>query len=60
MNLKNLNVEELNAQEVLTIEGGGLPKWVKGGIVGYIVSEAISNWDDIEKGFSNGYNTARN
>jgi len=57
MNLKNLKVEELNISEALAIDGGSLPKWVKGGIVGYIVSELISNWDDVEKGFIDGYNS---
>ncbi len=51
-NLKNLNLVELNAQEIMKIEGGAWPKWVKGGLIGYIASELIDNWDDFEKGFS--------
>ena len=50
-NLKNLNLVELNAQEIMKIEGGAWPKWVKGGLIGYIASELIDNWDDFEKGF---------
>ena len=57
-NLQNLNLVELNAQEIMKIEGGAWPKWVKGGLIGYIASELIDNWDDFEKGFSSGYNAA--
>lgn len=57
-NLKNLNLVELNAQEIMKIEGGSWSKWVKGGIIGYIASGLIDNWDDFEKGFSSGYNAA--
>ena len=57
-NLKSLNLVELNAQEIMKIEGGAWPKWVKGGLIGYIASELIDNWDDFEKGFSSGYNAA--
>jgi hypothetical protein len=42
----------------MKIEGGAWPKWVKGGLIGYIASELIDNWDDFEKGFSSGYNAA--
>lgn len=50
MNLKNLSLVELNAQEVLTIEGGGWGEW--------FATQIADNWDDIKKGFREGYAAA--
>jgi hypothetical protein len=45
MNLKNLNVVELNAQEVKTTEGGMILPWVASAALW-----VIDNWDDITAG----------
>lgn len=52
MNLENLNLVELNNQEVQEVDGGSLLKkftW------GYIATEIIDNWDDIKKGWNEGW-----
>ncbi len=52
MNLENLNLVELNAQEVQEVEGGrARSSWID-----FLISSAIDNWGDIKKGFSDGYN----
>lgn len=48
MNLENLNLVELNAQEVQETDGGN---WLE-----VIVSSAIENWGDIKQGFKDGWN----
>ncbi|WP_370898120.1 hypothetical protein [Chryseobacterium gossypii] len=51
MNLKNLNVAELDAQELKETEGG----WIIPVLVGLAWS-AWENVGDIREGFSDGYN----
>ena len=50
--MKNLNLVELNAQELREVEGGD---WIKKISLGYLASQVIENWDDIKKGFSEGW-----
>ena len=47
MNLENLNLVELNAQEVQDVEGGF---W--GIVVGLVAAGIIADWDDFKKGIS--------
>ncbi|MBV8325754.1 class IIb bacteriocin, lactobin A/cerein 7B family [Chryseobacterium sp.] len=49
MNLKKLNVVELDAQELKETEGG----WWQAALVALGIS-AISNWGDIREGWSDG------
>ncbi|WP_445710304.1 hypothetical protein [Flavobacterium sp.] len=56
MNLENLNLVELNAQEVLEIEGGALPGWLKKIGWGYLASVVTENWSDIKAGAIAGWN----
>ncbi|WP_229335567.1 hypothetical protein [Flavobacterium sp. ALJ2] len=47
MNLDNLNLVELNAQEVQEVEGGN---WIE------FLYELADHWGDVKKGFKEGYN----
>jgi hypothetical protein len=47
MNLENLNLVELNAQEVQEVDGG--LAWV---ILGAIATACIADWDNFERGLS--------
>ena len=47
MNLENLNLIELNAQEVQEVEGGII--WV---ILGAIATAVVADWDNFERGLS--------
>ncbi|QSB29098.1 hypothetical protein [Flavobacterium sp. CLA17] len=48
-NLENLGLVELNAQEVLSIEGGD--GWLK-----WFVEEVVDHWEEIKKGAREGWN----
>ena len=50
MNLENLNLVELNAQEVLDVDGGFW--WV----VAEVAYELIYSQDDVKKGYAAGRN----
>lgn len=56
LGLQNFGVQELDAKEMREIDGGQLPKWVKGGAWGYLASQVIEHWAEIKDGFSKGYN----
>jgi hypothetical protein len=47
MNLNNLNLVELNAQEMEEVEGG-IIWWV----LGIVVAGVVADWDDFKKGIS--------
>ena len=47
MNLENLNLVELNAQEVREIEGG-----IIGWLLAAVVTACITDWDNFERGLS--------
>ena len=47
MDVKSLNLVELNVQEAREIDGGG---WM------WLAEQIIENWDDIKRGVSDGYN----
>lgn len=58
--LDNYGVVEMDASTMRETDGGN---WIselgkKFGIA-WLASEIIDNWDDIEKGFSQGYSNAR-
>ena len=54
MNLQNLNLVELNAQEVQEVDGG--VNWTPWGVAAAIAVSAFENWGDIREGFSDGIN----
>ncbi|MDL2142917.1 MULTISPECIES: hypothetical protein [Flavobacterium] len=51
MNLENLNLVELNAQELISIEAGNR-FW------GWVGAEIVDHWDEIKKGFREGWAAA--
>ncbi|QPH38202.1 bacteriocin [Pedobacter endophyticus] len=53
LELENFGVQELDAREMKTIDGGG---WLRKLGWGYLATEVIDHWDEIKKGFSNGWN----
>lgn len=57
MDLKQLNVVELDSKELILSEGGN---WLKTSIWGTIVYEVASNWDAIKAGISDGWNGTYN
>lgn len=56
MKLNNLNLVELNAQEMLSVEGGSIPKWVKTLGWGWLATSIIDNWNEIKEGAADGWN----
>lgn len=57
MNLRQLNLVELDSKELNLFEGGN---WLKTSIWGTIVYEVASNWDAIKAGISDGWNGTYN
>jgi hypothetical protein len=53
MNLRNLNLVELNAQEVQEVDGGYPIIWW---LVGGLAYDIASNWNDSKAAFMEGYN----
>jgi hypothetical protein len=56
MKLENLNLVELSTQEKKSVDGGGLPPWVRNLGPWGAAAWAISNWSDIKSGLSDGWN----
>lgn len=50
MNLKNLNLTELNTLEIKEINGGGNGGWV------WLAEQIIDNWNEIKNGVKDGWN----
>jgi len=57
MELKQLNVDELNSEELIVFEGGN---WLRTTIWGTIVYEVLSNWEAVKAGASDGWNGTYN
>ena len=57
MDLKHLNLVELDSKELILFEGGN---WLKTTIWGTIVYEVASNWQSIKAGISDGWNGTYN
>lgn len=58
MNFEKINLEEISSIELLEINGGAVPSWVKKLGWGYLAQQVVDNWDDIKAGFIAGYNDA--
>lgn len=56
LELQNFGVVEMDAEEAIELNGGAMPPWLKKLGWGYLLVEVIDNWDDIKKGFTDGYN----
>ena len=59
MNLDNLNLVELNAQEVQEVEGGfDFKKLIKRAGLAWLATEIMDNWADVKQGALEGWNDA--
>lgn len=56
LELQNFGVVEMHAKEMRETDGGQAPGWLKKLGWGYLATQVIDNWEDIKKGFSDGYN----
>lgn len=54
MNLENLNLVELNAQETQEIDGGIWPEV----FVGVVLAGIVSDWPGFKGGFASGFGKA--
>lgn len=54
--LDQLDVTALSFHDLEYTEGGELPKWLKGGIIGYVVDGIISNWPEVKQAAIDGWN----
>jgi len=57
MDLNKMGLAPLEEFQMLEIDGGALPKWMKAFGVGWLVDQVISNWDDIKVGAKEGWNS---
>jgi len=57
MDLKQLNLVELDSKELILVEGGN---WLKTTIWGTLIYEAASNWEAIKAGVVDGWNGTYN
>lgn len=60
MNLENLNLVEMNSQEMVSVDGGGMPSWMKKLGWAYLAQEVIDNWDEIKEGWREGWEAGGN
>ncbi|RDC57311.1 hypothetical protein DU508_09070 [Pedobacter chinensis] len=60
LELENFGVQEMDAKEMVVIDGGNLPPWAKGGIWGAIAYEIMDNWKAVKAGLSDGWNGTYN
>jgi hypothetical protein len=58
MKFNEINVAEISSLELLEINGGTAPSWLKKLGWGYLAQQVVDNWDDIKSGFADGYNAA--
>jgi len=57
LELSNFGVLEMDAREMIEQDGGNnTPGWIKKLGWGYLLTEVVDNWDEIKKGFSDGWN----
>ena len=60
LKLGSLGVQQLGAIELMEIEGGQLPSWMKGGIWGAIGYEIMDSWQVVKIAVSDGWNGTYN
>ncbi len=57
--LNKMGLASLSREEMQEVDGGEWPVWLKGiGIAG-VVNEVIEHWDEIKKGFIDGWNAVK-
>lgn len=55
--LNNLGLAPMSDLEMSATDGGQLPVWMRTLGIGWVVDQIVSNWDDIKKGASQGWNS---
>lgn len=55
MNHQTLKLEPLSDQELISIEGGAIPSWLKKFGWSGLIMDAIKHWDEIKREFCNGW-----
>lgn len=60
MNNQTVGLKPLSDQELISIEGGAIPSWLKNFGWGSLVMDAIKNWDEIKREFRRGWHFADN
>lgn len=55
MNNQIVGLKPLSEQELISIEGGAIPSWLKNFGWGNLVIDAIKHWDEIKREFRNGW-----
>jgi hypothetical protein len=59
MNLENLNLVELNAQEVQEVGGGNIYAWVLSAMAGSFMYSIVEDWDGNVAAFNAAYEKGR-
>ena len=54
--LSKMELSALSNVEMLEVDGGALPPWVRAFGATWIADQIIENWEDIKAGLSDGYN----
>jgi hypothetical protein len=60
MNHQTFKLEPLSDQELISIEGGAIPSWLKNFGWSGLFYDAIKNWDEIKREFRRGWHFADN
>ncbi len=60
MNNQIVGMKPLSDQELISIEGGAIPSWLKNFGWSGLVMDAIKNWDEIKREFRRGWHFADN
>lgn len=59
VSFEQLGLMNLSTEEFQEINGGELPKWLKGVTWVTVASGVIENWDEIKKGLKEGWNSLK-
>lgn len=60
MNNQIVGMKPLSDQELISIEGGAIPSWLKNFGWSGLFYDAIKNWDEIKREFRRGWHFADN
>jgi hypothetical protein len=60
MNNQIVGLKPLSDQELISIEGGAIPSWLKNFGWSGLFYDAIKNWDEIKREFRRGWHFADN
>lgn len=54
--VQEMNAVDLDLNELILIQGGEVPKWLRGTIWGAVAYELASNWEAVKAGARDGWN----